>query len=211
MASKKTTSPKEASHSIIKNHMIWSMGAGLVPVPIVDFFAVGAIQLDMIRQLSKIYEIDFKETEGKALITAFTGSGLARLGAGAIKFIPGVGQLLGSLTMSALSGATTYALGEVFNKHFETGGTFLDFDPSRLMDFYNEKFEKGKDIAKNMKKEADISSSDDSDAKGPEIIKEDTKSLEDQLNSLSKMKEQGLLTSEEFDELKKKIEQRLAS
>ena len=39
------------ANSVIKNHMIWSMGAGFIPVPIADLFAVSAIQLDMIRQL----------------------------------------------------------------------------------------------------------------------------------------------------------------
>ena len=131
----------ESASSIIKNHMIWSMGAGFIPVPIADLFAVSAIQLDMIRQLCKVYDIDFKQTEGKAMITALTGSGLARLGARAVKFIPGVGSILGGVTMAALSGASTYALGEVFKKHFETGGTFLDFDPERLRMYYNEKFE----------------------------------------------------------------------
>jgi len=76
-----------------------------------------AIQLDMIRQMCKIYDIDFKETEGKAVITALTGSSLARLGARAIKFIPGVGSILGGVTMAVLSGGSTYALGEVFKKH----------------------------------------------------------------------------------------------
>jgi hypothetical protein len=36
--------------------------------------------------------------------------------------------------------------GEVFKKHFETGGTFLDFDAKRLRKIYNEKFEKGKQV-----------------------------------------------------------------
>ena len=69
--------------------MIWSMGSRfLIPVPVVDMFAVSAIQLDMIRQLATLYDIDFKQTEGKARITALTGTGLARLGARAVKFIP---------------------------------------------------------------------------------------------------------------------------
>ena len=141
-------SVKENVDSIIRNHMIWSMGAGLIPVPIADFFAVSAIQLDMIRQIAKLYDIDFSEQAGKASITALTSSGLARLGARAVKFIPGVGSILGGITMSALSGASTYALGEVFNKHFATGGTFLDFDVDRVRKFYDETFEKGKNNSK---------------------------------------------------------------
>jgi len=194
MSDKKTSNKTEMANSVIKNHMIWSMGAGFIPVPIADLFAVSAIQLDMIRQMCKIYDIDFKETEGKAVITTLTGSSLARLGARAVKFIPGVGSILGGVTMAVLSGGSTYALGEVFKKHFETGGTFLDFDPSRLKKYYNEKFEKGKEVAakiqKDKKKQEEKSVVNDSVT---------------QLQNLAKMKEDGILTDEEFETLKKKI------
>jgi uncharacterized protein (DUF697 family) len=188
----KTNRSTEAD-SVIKNHMIWSMGAGLIPVPIADLFAVSAIQLDMIRQLAKIYEIDFKQTEGKAYITALTGSSLARLGARAIKFIPGVGSVLGGVTMAVLSGASSFALGEVFKKHFETGGTFLDFDPQRLKKYYDEKFEKGKEVAKEVQEE------------NSKTKPSDTNSLVDQLKELADMKDKGIITEEEFIGLKKKM------
>lgn len=187
------TNRSEEADSIIKNHMIWSMGAGLIPVPIADLFAVSAIQLDMIRQLAKVYEIDFKQTEGKAYITALTGSSLARLGARAIKFIPGVGSVLGGVTMAVLSGASSFALGEVFKKHFETGGTFLDFDPQRLKKYYDEKFEKGKEVAKEVQEENEKSKSSNSG------------SIVDKLKELADMKDKGIITEEEFLALKKKL------
>lgn len=182
------------ANSVIKNHMIWSMGAGFIPVPIADLFAVSAIQLDMIRQLCKVYDINFKETEGKAIITALTGSGLARLGARAIKFIPGVGTILGGVTLAVLSGASSYAIGEVFKKHFETGGTFLDFDPNRLKKYYNEKFEKGKALAKQMQ--------DD------QVVKEEAASsvaMVEKVKELAKLKEEGLITEEEFVKMKQRL------
>jgi uncharacterized protein (DUF697 family) len=182
------------ANSIIKNHMIWSMGAGFIPVPIADLFAVSAIQLDMIRQLCKLYGIDFKQTEGKAIISSLTGSGLARLGARAVKFIPGVGSILGGVTMAALSGASTYALGEVFKKHFETGGTFLDFDSERLKKYYNEKFEKGKEVAEELRKKQESTAKAADATSGIEKLKE-----------LADMKAAGILTDEEFEIMKKKI------
>jgi uncharacterized protein (DUF697 family) len=222
---------KEKADTIIRNHMIWAMGAGLIPVPIADFFAVSAIQLDMVRQLAKLHDIDFSETAGKASITALTGSGLARLGARAVKFIPGVGSIIGGITMAVLSGASTYALGEVFKKHFETGGTFLDFDPGRLKKFYDEKFEKGKEIAKEIKKEQEAEAANANDktvvtetitvisddyveevskkkkkkAKHFEPPKETPKDPLSQLQAVAKMKEEGFLTEEEFQVMKKKI------
>lgn len=202
------------ANSIIKNHMIWSMGAGFIPVPIADFFAISAIQLDMIRQLSKVYEVDFKETEGKAVITALTGSSLARIGARAVKFIPGVGSMLGGVTLAVLSGASCYALGEVFKKHFETGGTFLDFDPARLRQFYDEKFEKGKQMARKMEKEvkknytsAETSSEEKSTQPASETSENggNGKDVVSQLEALNKLRLEGAITEEEFEALKKKL------
>lgn len=201
--------------SIIKNHMIWSMGAGFIPVPIVDFFAVGAIQLDMVRQLCKLYEVDFKETEGKAVISALTGSGLARLGARAVKFIPGIGSVMGGVTMAILSGGSSYALGEVFKKHFETGGTFLDFDPARLKKYYNEKFEKGKVYAQTIRDEQEMKTKvADETIKREEIKKEVVQEVKkeepandvvSQLERLAQLRSDEIISDEEFDIMKKKI------
>lgn len=207
MAATVITDLTKKANSIIKNHMIWSMGAGFIPLPIVDFFAVSAIQLDMIRQLSTVYEREFEETQGKALITALTGSSLARLGANAVKLIPGIGTVFGGLTLAILSGASTYALGEVFKKHFETGGTFLDFDISRLKDYYNDKFEKGKEMAEEFhqkKKSGDVVD-DIVEAVKEEEEETTVKSPLEQLESIAAMKEKGLLTEEEFQIMKAKI------
>lgn len=45
--------------------------------------------------------------------------------------------------MSAISGAITYAIGQVFIQHFESGGTFLDFDPKKVKEYFMEQFEEG--------------------------------------------------------------------
>ena len=184
------------ANTIVKNHIIWSMGAGFIPVPIADLFAVTAIQLDMIRQLSNLYDVDFKETSGKAIITSLSGASVARMGARAIKFIPGVGSVLGGVTLAILSGASTYALGEVFKAHFENGGTFLDFDISRIKRMYDESFEKGKDVAK------DIHKKQEAEKKKAKAAEKDP--LE-RIKELAEMKEKGLLSDDEFQALKKKI------
>jgi uncharacterized protein (DUF697 family) len=196
------TEREKHADTIIKNHIIWSMGAGLIPVPIVDFFAVSGIQLDMIRQLCKLYDQDFKETQGKAIVTSLTGSGIARMGARAmVKFIPGVGSVIGGVTMAVLSGASSYALGEVFKKHFETGGTFLDFDPKRLKKMYNEKFEKGKQVAEQIKKEQDAKRK----AADQAFENKTSGKMVDKLKELAELKKEGLITDEEFAAMKKKL------
>lgn len=191
----------DEANSVVRNHVIWSMGAGLIPVPVADFFAVGAIQLDMVRQLSRVYEIEFKETEGKAIITSLTSSGLARLAARTIvKFIPGAGSFIGGMAVSVLSGASTYALGQAFKKHFDTGGTFLDFDLARLKKVYDEMFEKGKQVVTDIKEEE----------KKSELVIQENKVVQSadiiqKIADLGALKDKGLITEEEFQKMKGKL------
>lgn len=188
---------------IIKNHMLWSMGAGLIPVPVADFFAVGAIQLDMVRQLCRLYDIDFKEKDGKAVVSALTGAGLSRLGASAaIKFIPGLGSVVGGVTMSVLSGASTYAIGEAFKKHFETGGTFLDLDTNRIRKLYDELFEKGKELARDLQEEQQEKEGGEKPRTHNENQDPSNKDHDEQiierLKELGKLKADGIITEKEF-------------
>lgn len=207
--------------SIIRNHIIWSMGAGFIPVLMADVFAVGALQLDMIRQLCKVYDVEFQEVQGKAIVTSMTSSALARVTAGRlVKLIPGIGSLIGGMAVSSFAGASTFALGEVFKKHLSTGGTILDFDIDRLRKFYKEKFEKGKKVVKDIK-EDDLDYEGDArffEAENFEFDDEDTqvdittkttssaaKGMIEQLKDLAALKEQGVISDEEFTALKKKL------
>lgn len=182
--------------TIIRNHVIWSMGAGLIPVLIADIFAISALQLDMIRQLCKVYNINFAETQGKAIVTSLTSSALARISAGSVvKMIPGLGSIIGGITVSVFAGASTYALGEVFKKHFSSGGTILDFDPERLRKLYKEQFEKGKKVVEDLKNEKPAAGGNTST--GTDVVS--------RLKALAELKEQGILSEEEFTAMKKKI------
>jgi uncharacterized protein (DUF697 family) len=174
------------------------MGAGLIPVLIADIFAVSALQLDMIRQLCKVYQINFAETQGKAIVTSLTSSTVARITAGSVaKMIPGLGSIIGGITVSVFAGASTYALGEVFKKHFSSGGTILDFDPERLKKLYKEQFEKGKKVVEEIKNKEEQSTT--SNKSGGE------NSIVTRLRELAELKEQGIITEEEFAAMKKKI------
>ena len=208
MSNEKESNPKDfrAKHAdtVIRNHVIWSMGAGFIPVIIADVLAISALQLDMIRQLCRVYDIDFSETQGKAIVTSLTSSSLARIAArGVVKLIPGVGSVLGGVTLSIFAGASTYALGEVFKKHFETGGTILDFDSDRLKNLYKEKFEKGKKVAEEWRKQQ----------QQKEVLPEEplatTASNKDEvlhrIKELADLKASGAITEEEFEQMKKKL------
>lgn len=209
------------AETIIRNHVLWSMGAGLIPVVVADVFAVSALQLDMIRQLARVYNIDFSETQGKAIVTSLTSATIARITAGSVaKLIPVVGSVVGGISNSIFAGASTYALGEVFKKHFDSGGTFLDFDTSRLSKMYKEKFEKGKKVAKQWQEDEKIrkkgpedTSDTAQEAKPAEAAKpaEEKKAQPNGQEILAKLKEladlrdSGVLSEEEFAVMKKKL------
>jgi uncharacterized protein (DUF697 family) len=179
---------KVKAEEIIRTHVLWSMGAGAVPVPVVDFIAVTYVQVDMLKQLSGLYGINFEENSGKNYISALVGSSLARLGSSFIKGIPGLGSWIGGVSMAVLSGASTYALGQVFTNHFENGGDFFNFDLDWAKKFYEQNFEQGKTYA--------------SDLNEKEKKKEDNWSREEilkRLENLVTLKKQGILTEEEFN------------
>ncbi|HFA49059.1 MAG TPA: DUF697 domain-containing protein [Bacteroidetes bacterium] len=209
------------AETIIRNHILFSMGAGVIPVPIVDIFAVSAAQLDMIRQLCKVYDVDFAETQGKAIVSSLTTATLARIGAGSLaKMIPVIGSIIGGVTNAAMAGASTYALGQVFKIHFETGGTILDFDVSRLKKLYKEQFEKGKKVAEEMRQQQkakrDAAEKAAEEAKAAETIDEvmeetvdlnktDTDETIARLKQLGELKEAGVITDFEFERMKKRV------
>lgn len=225
---KKSNKSERSKHAdtVVRNHVIWSMGASfIVPIPVADVFAVSALQLDMIRQLCRVYDKDFSETQGKAIVTSLTSSTLARAGARSlIKLIPGIGTIIGGVTLSMFNGASTYALGEVFSKHFASGGTILDFDTDRLKKVYKEKFEKGKKVAEELRKEEGARKAADTVVeKEPPVtrvnIDEEDQPVQEveptrkasrdnvvaKLRELADLKEQGIISSDEFEEMKKKL------
>ena len=90
----------------VDKHILWSMGAGSIPIPVVDMIGVSAIQLDMLKQICKIYDVDYADNKGKSLVSAIAGGALARLGASALKAIPVIGTVIGGISMVILSGAS---------------------------------------------------------------------------------------------------------
>lgn len=149
---------KPIADDIIRKHVLYAMGGSIIPVPIADLVATTAIQVDMLKQIANLYGIDYQESAGKGTVSAVTGNIMARIGASFIKAIPGIGSFIGGISMVALTGAATYALGQVFVKHAAEGGTFKDFDADAYKQYYEEKLKEGKEKAESWKAEADEAS-----------------------------------------------------
>ena len=129
----------EIASKLVERFSLWSGVAGLLPMPVVDVFVVGGLQLQMLNRLSQIYGVPFSQNRGKALIASLAGSWIpATSGIGAasaLKFVPILGAVVSGFVMPVLSAGATYAIGKAFIKHFESGGTLLDFDPPDYREF----------------------------------------------------------------------------
>lgn len=152
--------PKELyAQNIIRNNVLWSIGAGAVPVPIFDLAAITVVQIKMIYELSRLYEVPFNRSLVANLIASLVGSagsvipgGIIALGF--IKLVPVVGMVGGLASIPTAAAAATYAVGQTFLMHFESGGTLLTFEPEKVKEFYAEQLAEGKKVAKNASKKS---------------------------------------------------------
>lgn len=182
----------QRADKIINTHVLWGMGAGLMPIPLFDIAAVTAVQIDLLRQLADNYEADFSNEMGKTFVTALTGGTFARIGASLIKTVPGIGTLIGGVSMSVMSGASTFAIGQVAKRHFETDGNIVNVDLDFARNAYDDAFEKGKRVV--------------SDLKGHET---ESKDIYKSLERLGELRDKGVITDEEFETKKQELLERL--
>lgn len=157
------------SDNLIKDYVLASVAASIVPVAFFDIAAVVAIQLRMIQKLSQLHGKPFSDRLGRKVIYALAG-GVLGYGAGyavaasATKLIPGIGWMVGMVSLPVVAGASTYAVGRSIVKHYEDGGTLMDFNASKMREFYKEQFEKGKDLARKAKAKASDAAEDAKEA-----------------------------------------------
>ncbi len=174
----------------IHDHVLYAMGGAAVPVPLLDLAAVTAVQLDLVRDLAAIYGVPYDLRAGRAVISSIVGASLPRIGASVVKAIPGAGMLLGAFTQVALSGATTWAVGKVFQHQFEAGATLVTLRVERVRGLYLEYLDQGRDVASRLR---------DGRRSGARISRED---LDAVLARLEEMRDTGEITDIELARLK---------
>jgi uncharacterized protein (DUF697 family) len=139
-------SEQTLARQVVRRYMWFSAGAGLIPIHYLDWAAVSGLQLKMLAEISKLYGVPFQENLGKAAIGSMAGfiiphaTAVGTIGS-LIKSVPGLGGVaVGPLT-AVLAGAYAWALGNVFIQHFESGGTFLNFKPEQVREYFKSMFE----------------------------------------------------------------------
>jgi uncharacterized protein (DUF697 family) len=177
---------RERAEGIIRKHVLWSSGAGLIPIPLADIAAVTAVQVSMLQDLTKLYGAELTEPALQNFVTALTGGMLARIGASAVKAIPGIGTLLGGASMVIMSGASTYAVGQVAKRQLENGENLANVNMADAKRDYGKAYESGKEYVANLNKEEEA-----------DVI---TK-----LERLGTLRANGVLTEEEFQVQKARL------
>lgn len=151
------------AQGIIRRNVLWALGAGVVPVPVMDVAAVMGVEMKLLRELSNLYGVSFTEGLAKKIAYSLLSSvglvGIGSLIGGSLaKLIPVFGTTLGMVSVPVLVGAFTHGLGAALVMHFETGGTLLNFDAVAMRSYFKQEFEKAKHTVTQMQSEANKSS-----------------------------------------------------
>ena len=136
-----------AASKIIASSVSWSAAAGIIPVPLLDLVALATVQGKMVADLSQLYGERPSNEVARGLVSVLLGSiapaGLtgALVGSG-VKTVPVFGAILGAVSMAGFSSAATYAIGKIFVRHFERGGTLANFSADAVADDLKAEFSK---------------------------------------------------------------------
>lgn len=137
--------------NLVKNYVLVAVALGAVPVPLADLAGVMALQVKLVHGLAKHYDVPFKGNVARSLIASLLSGAVSTVGFAGLasigKGIPFLGALAGGGGVAVTAGAVTYAVGQVFAKHFESGGTLLDFDPNKLKSLFKVELKKGEAAA----------------------------------------------------------------
>lgn len=140
------------AQNIVKTHIVAGMALGFIPLPVMDMVASSAVQANLLRNLCTHYTVDFDEHVSRCVLSSMLRGALPVLMvlglSSVVKIIPGLGTLGGGISMTLLVGATVYASGQVFIRHFEAGGSLQNFNSLHWQAFFQQQFEEGKAFIK---------------------------------------------------------------
>jgi uncharacterized protein (DUF697 family) len=136
----------------------------LLPLPLLDVALVTGIQVKMVSDLAKLYGVAFEKEVARSAVTALLAALVPAAGrqaalwvsSSALKSIPLVGTLLGTVASTVLAGVVTRALGRVYAMHFEAGGTLLDLHPAAMHSYFREALSAEAEVAVEAEAASDV-------------------------------------------------------
>jgi uncharacterized protein (DUF697 family) len=134
---------------IISSAVKWSAGWAAMPLPYVDLIGLAFVQVKMVRSLAKIYGVNQNDQALQGVIAALLGTIASTtisnaLVGSSLKFLPSGGTIVGSVSLLVFGAASTYAIGKVFVRHFEGGGTVSSFSANATKDDLEKEFSSAK-------------------------------------------------------------------
>ena len=115
---------RRVAQKVVERYKLYAAMGGLSPLPIVNVAGVTAVNMQMVKTLSNLYEVPFERDLTRSIIAGLMG-GVVPTGLGAVTAstlalaVPGVafvGVAVSSLTAAALTGR----IGSVFVERFES-------------------------------------------------------------------------------------------
>jgi len=134
---------------IIKNRALLAAGLGLVPVPGFNFVSTTVIQIAMVQSITKLCNIEVKKSWIKNIISSvlggITSTGLSQFAACGLGSVPMIGNSLAVISAPAINGLTTYAIGHMFLRYFESEDGFLKTNFKALGNWFKEGFKEARE------------------------------------------------------------------
>jgi len=183
-----------SAEKIIKNHVILSAGISAIPLAYFNLNMVKRIQMDMIRQLCRVYGKSYYDVHCKAYIGALASIGLAKKGLSYTRGIFGIRNIMSSVSHAGFSAASTYAVGRVTARFFQDNIELSDINMDMAKAIFLEELEKGKTLT-------DIMFKKNKEQKENRLTEED---IYNQLIELKELKDSGAISEEVYETLRKK-------
>jgi uncharacterized protein (DUF697 family) len=126
---------RRLAEAVVERHANYSALGGAIPLPFVNFAAVLAIILRMVKALSSLYGVPFERDRARAvvlgLIGGLTPTAASTMTASTLFYLVPGSNLVGLAVSSVTASAGTRKIGGIFVEHFESGATWVDFPASR--------------------------------------------------------------------------------
>lgn len=127
-------SRRRLAEAAVERHANYSALGGVIPLPIVNFGAVTAIIVRMVKVLTDIYGVPFEHDRARAIVLGLIGgltpTAASTLTASTLFYLVPGSNILGLAVSSVTALACTRKIGAVFIEHFEKGATLSDFPAS---------------------------------------------------------------------------------
>ncbi len=141
---KKVENVGKSAYDLVASSTAKASAIAAVPIPLLDIGGVIFVQMDMVKKLAMMYDVDPDNQQKLLLVTFLTSIGGA-LVSEAVSSITTATQLekilSESLIKASVAGLITTITGEVYQLHFEKGGSLNDINLDNYIHYVREQIQ----------------------------------------------------------------------